>query len=367
MSFFSSPAFGQIAGSVLGGMFGNKAAKYQRNSDAAALAAQMAPFELLKPYLTELYGGASGALGDALGMGAYSGDTYAGMNPLADEGYGAMAGLGRNMLTGGQDVMNATGGFGANQADIYNRASQDTLSNAVDYATNSPQAGSMIDAIMRDDTRQLTEQTLPGIGLGASGTGNSNNSKRFMNEAIAQSRYDDRRADVSSDVRQGLADQYIRSNTQDLGNMMNANTGLMNMYGFGADLGNMGAGNMVTAGGAYQTDNQGRMDADRDAFERNRDFGLDMYGIFGDILGGMPSVGRTDASSANPYTAMLSGGSMGAGFGGKLFTDMFGGGGGGGGGYSGGFNPGFSGYYNNAGNGNGYYTMNKPTSGSWLY
>jgi len=328
MSFFSSPAFGQIAGSVLGGMFGNKAAKYQRGADAAALAAQMAPFNLLEPYLKELYGGASGALGDALNMGAYTGDTYAGMNPLADEGYGAIAGLGRNMFTGGQDVMNATGGFGANQADIYNRASQDTLSNAVDYATNSPQAKSMIDAIMRDDTRRLNEQTLPGIGMGASGTGNSNNSRRFMNEAIAQARYDDRRADVAGNVFEGLSDQYIRSNTQDINNMMNANTGLMNMYGFGADLGRTGAGNLITAGGAYQTDEQGRLDAERDAFERNRDFGLDMYGVFGNILGGMPSVGNVKSSTANPYTSMLAGGSMGAGFGGKLFTDMFGGGGG---------------------------------------
>ena len=188
MSFFSSPAFGQIAGGLIGGLFTKKAAKYQRGSDAAAIAAQMAPFGLLKPYLTQLYGGASGALGDALNMGAYTGDTYAGMNPLADEGYGAIAGLGRNMFTGGQDVMNATGGFGANQADIYNRASQDTLDNAVDYATNSPQAKSMIDAIMRDDTRRLTEQTLPGIGMGASATGNTNASRAFMNEAISQAR-----------------------------------------------------------------------------------------------------------------------------------------------------------------------------------
>ena len=325
MSFFSSPAFGQIAGGLIGGLFGNKAAKYQQGSDAAAIAAQMAPFNLLQPYLKQLYGGASGALGDALNMGAYTGDTYAGMNPLADEGYSAIAGLGRNMFTGGQDIMNATSGFGANQADIYNRASQDTLSNAVDYATNSPQAQSMINAAMRDDSRRLNEQTLPGIGLGASGTGNSNNSRRFMNEAIAQRGFDDRRADVASDVYKGLADQYIRSNTQDINNMMNANTGMMNMYGFGRDISRTGAGDLTTAGGAYQMDEQGRLDAERDAFERNRDFGLDMYGVFGNILGGMPSVGRVSPSTANPYTSMLAGGTMGAGFGGNLF----GGGGGG--------------------------------------
>lgn len=319
MSFFSSPAFGMIAGSAIGGLMGNKAAKYQRDSDAAAMAAQMAPFNLLKPYLSQLYGGASGALGDALNMGAYTGDTYAGMNPLADEGYSAIAGLGRNMFTGGQDIMNATGGFGANQADIYNRASQDTLSNAVDYATNSPQAQSMINAAMRDDSRRLNEQTLPGIGMGASATGNSNNSRRFMNEAIAERGFADRRADVASDVYKDLTNQYITSNTRDLNNMMNANTGMMDMYGFGRDISRTGAGDLTTAGGAYQMDEQGRLDADRDAFERNRDFGLDMYGVFGNILGGMPSVGRVDPSTANPYTSMLAGGTMGAGFGGNLF------------------------------------------------
>ena len=45
-----------------------------------------------------------------------------------------------------------------------------------------------------------------------------------------------------------------------------------------------------------------------------------MYGVFGNILGGMPSVGNVKSSTANPYTSMLAGGSMGAGFGGKLFS-----------------------------------------------
>ena len=84
----------------------------------------------------------------------------------------------------------------------------------------------MVDAAMRDSTRRLNEQTLPGIGLAASGTGNANNTRRFMNEAIAQARHDDRRADVRSDIGRDLTNQYPRSETQDINNMMNANRGL---------------------------------------------------------------------------------------------------------------------------------------------
>ena len=66
MSFFSSPAFGQIAGSVIGGIMGNKAAKYQAAADRYAVDQQMRPFNLKEPFLKDLYSGAQGALDDAL-------------------------------------------------------------------------------------------------------------------------------------------------------------------------------------------------------------------------------------------------------------------------------------------------------------
>ena len=45
---------------------------------------------------------------------------------------------------------------------------------------------------------------------------------------------------------------------------------------------------------------------------------MGQYGAFGSLLGGVPNVGQVKASTANPYTAALSGGMMGAGFGGNI-------------------------------------------------
>ena len=42
---------GEIAGSLIGGFFGNKAAKHQANADRYATEMQMAPFRLKEPFL----------------------------------------------------------------------------------------------------------------------------------------------------------------------------------------------------------------------------------------------------------------------------------------------------------------------------
>ena len=55
------------------------------------------------------------------------------------------------------------------------------------------------------------------------------------------------------------------------------------------------------------------------AFERQRDFAMGQYGNFNSILGNMPNVGQVRPSTANPYTAALSGAMMGAGFGGNIY------------------------------------------------
>ena len=305
---------------MIGGFFGNKAAKHQwANADRYATEMQMAPFRLKEPFLRDVYSGAQGALNDALATGAYTGPTYAGMDAVAREGYDALANQARNAMGLGSGFMTAAGGFANNAADIYNRASGRTIDDAVDFATSSPQAQSMIEAAMRDSTRRLNEQTLPGIGLAASATNNANNSRRFMNEAFAQRAYDDRRADVASNVFRGLTNQYLSSESRDLSNMTNANNALSRIFGFGANMGRQAAGDLAKAGGAFQTDRQGQLDADRDLFDRQRDFAMGQFGAYNSILGNLPNVGQVRASTANPYTAALSGAMMGAGFGGNMY------------------------------------------------
>ena len=53
--------FGQIAGSVLGGMFANKAAKRQAAAMADANRMRMMPYLDVQPYLTDFYSGGTDA------------------------------------------------------------------------------------------------------------------------------------------------------------------------------------------------------------------------------------------------------------------------------------------------------------------
>ena len=319
MSAFASIA-GPVAGALVGGMMGNRAAKYGANANRFAVEQQMRPFNLMEPYLRDLYSGSQGALSDALATGAFGGPTFARLDPMQQEGIAGMGGFGRGAMTTGQNLMNVGSGFGQNASDIFNRASGRTIDDAVNYATSSPQAQSLIDAAMRDSTRRLNEQTLPGISQGASATGNTNSSRAGVAEALAQRAYDDRRADVGAQVGRNLMSDFMRSESSDLRNMMAANRGLQNAFGVGTRLTPAGAEALTRAGGMLQTDAQGQLDADREAFQRQRDFALGQYGSFGNILRGMPSQGqRVPVNTANPYTAALSGSMMGFGVGGNIY------------------------------------------------
>lgn len=315
--------FGQIAAAVapavIGGIMGNKAAKYQAGADRYATDAQMAPFRLKEPFLRDLYGGAQGALNDALATGAFTGSTYAGLDPMQMRGITGMGAFGDRALGLGSSFMDTGQGFAQNAQNIFDRAGGRTLDDAVSYAASSPQAQSLIEAAMRDSTRRLEEQTLPSIDRAAAGSGNTRSSRAGVAEALAQRAYDDRRADVAAGIGRDLTNQFLRSEQNDFNNMMRANQGLRDVFGAGTALSQGGGKALTSAGGMLQTDAQAQLDAQRDAFERQRDFAMGQYGNFNSILGNMPNVGRVQPSNANPYTAALSGAMMGAGFGGNIY------------------------------------------------
>ncbi|MDB2390360.1 hypothetical protein N9X12_03965 [Alphaproteobacteria bacterium] len=132
-----------------------------------------------------------------------------------------------------------------------------------------------------------------------------------------------RRADVGADVYKGLVDRYISSNNSNINNMMNANAGLKNTYGIGFGMGGQIGDMMTKSGTALQNNQQGFLDAERDAFVRDRDFAMNRYGDYNSkILGRAPQSSNQTPNMSNPYTATL-GGAM-AGFGlGQGFANMF--------------------------------------------
>ena len=402
-------------GAIIGGGLSLIGANQQRKAQDKQNEAMMAGFNQYEPYVDSMLGGAQGALNNQLNAGYYGGPTYAGPNELMTGTATAMGRYGTGMMDAGFGMMDQNGNFGANAQDLYagaaanagnisnyagnfndiyngqqgvaanqgNIASSiqgaagnfgslanqqagltdrftgladqaqntDYLGNANAYASANSQP--LVDAALRDDRRNLEENTLTGIDMSASGSGNMNSSRAGIAEAVANRGYDDRAADVraqiNSDLRQdSLAQQNVQfgqANTA-LGNAgtsiagtgsqfgagVNTLTGASNVYGAqGSSLNNSGsaatggmnaysnANNALSAAGdfnsqisgAYNTGmntaqtggsmamnaggilngyDQSQMDADRAQFEGNRDYASNVYGNYNSgILGRAPN------------------------------------------------------------------------------
>jgi len=326
--------WGQIAGAVAGAYMSNRAAKKQ----AAAMdrANQMSNMGYLdaQPYTLFGYKGGQGALKDVLKTGAYGGPTYAGLNDMQMGGLNNQFNMGSNAFNMGNQLAATGSGFGSNYQNLYDQAQGgQAMDNAIAYANEN--SSPLVDAALRDSTRMLTEQTMPGINRAASASGNANSSRAGIADAMAVRDYSDRAADTSANIQNKLINQSLTQQQNDFSNAMSANRGLANTFTTGLNTGFKGAGQMINAGGALQKDEQNRMNDDRENFERQRDFEFDQYNKFmGGILGRAPTSGnRYTPNLVDPTMAAASGAMAGYGFGNQLF---------GGGGSNFGYNPGMS-------------------------
>lgn len=321
-SALSNPIVGKIAGSVGGSLLGNMMGRQDRGNIDYANQMSNAGYLAAEPYLKDLYKRGQGALNDSIAAGSYQGKTYADMNPLQGAGYANMGNLGATAFGDGSNFMNTAGGFGQNYADLYNQASSNMLDNAINYASSN--ADPLIRSAMRDDYRNLMENQLPQTGLSSSATGNTNSSRRGVAEAVLERGYQDRMADTTANIQSELIDRSLNEQQSRLDNMTTANNNLSGLYNMGFDLGMAGAGAMTDAGGALRMDEQGRLDDERARFERDRDFELDQLARYNaGILSRAPTSASTYApNTTNPTMAAISGGMLGAGFGGRM-SDYF--------------------------------------------
>lgn len=437
---------GAIIGGGLGLIGSLSASKAQNKQTEAA----MAGFNQYKPYVNAALKGGQTALNSQLGAGYYQGPTYAGPNGLQTGTAATMGQYGTGMMNNGFGMMDANANYGSNAQDLYANAAAnagnitgyagnfndiyngqqgvagsqgnlagsiqgaagnfntlanqqagvtnqfqglanqatgtDYLGNANAYASANSQP--LVDAALRDDRRNLQENTLTGIDMSASGSGNMNSSRAGIAEAVANRAYDDRRADVTaqvqSDLRQdSLAQQNLQfgqANTA-LSNVGSSISGTGSQYGnnisalntasgaFGnqssalnsagaAATGGMGAysnansalgqagdfnsqissaynnglntmqtgGSMaMNAGGILQGFDQSQMDADRAAFEGNRDFAMNAYtGYNNGILNRAPA--NNQPISGNAPASPIAGAIGGAMQGYDFYNQYFGGG-----------------------------------------
>lgn len=313
---------------LIGGALGLMGANKQAKAQDAATQAQMAGFNQYKPYVDANLAGGSSALDGVLSTGAYGGQTYAGPNQFQTGTANNMGNYGMDMQGSGAGMMNNTSGFGNNANQLFNQyqgmsqdAQRDRLGTAMDYA--SANSGSLVDSAMRDDRRNLQENTLTGIDLAASGSGNMNSSRAGVAEAVANRGYDDRRADVTMDIQNSLIDRSLAQQARqfsDQGAALQgagmANEGIQSAYTTGLNTLGEGANFGMNAGNALQGYDQASLNDQQAAFERQRDFEMNQrQGYQSGMLNQAPtSVGTISANKVDPFQAAMGGAMGGFGF-----------------------------------------------------
>jgi hypothetical protein len=314
--------WGQIAGAVLGGGMSYLSSKQDRKNQAAQNDALMAGFNQYKPYVDNNLKGSEGALNNVLDTGAYQGQTYAGPNAFQTGTANSMGNFGMGMMNSGNAMMGNNAGFGNNANNMYgqyqgmvnNAQQQDRLGNAIDYANAN--TGSLLDTAMRDDRRNLQENTLTGIDMAASGSGNTNSSRAGIATAVANRGYDDRRADMASNIQNSLIDRSLNTQNQAfadqqnaLSGAMGANSAISNAYGVGLNTMGQGANFGMNAGNSLQGYDQAQLNDMRKRFEDQRDFEMQQRTMYNaGILGRAPdSSQNVKANMHNPMMAGISG------------------------------------------------------------
>lgn len=325
--------WGAIIGGAMGLMGANKQAKAMDNANAA----NMASFNMYRPYVESNLGAADAALGGVLSQGSYQGDTLAGPNQFSVNTANNMGRIGNVMQNTGSNIMGQTTGFGQNANDLYNQyigmadsAGQDRMATAMDYANNNVDA--LADVALRDSRRNLASNLQQG-NLNASGTGNMNASRAGVADAIARRDFDDRAADVRAGIQDQLIDRSLQQQARqfsDRGDALNAasqaNQGIMGAYGIGMNAAGEGANFGMNAGNFLQQQEQRRLDDMRNRFERDRDFEFDMRERYGQGIlsqGGTTS-NRAQINRVDPAQAALGGAMGGFGFQNKYFPDGIG-------------------------------------------
>jgi len=306
----------QMAGSLVNGFIANKIAKKDRANKQKQIDAQMAGFNLAKPYLEQMYSGTGQAVTDALDMGTF-GNTYVDyFNPLNQQFIDYTTGMADSLQPTISNQLNTLGGFG----DYFNQAGQMALQNpldgAIQYSTGD-RLDTLSNAALRNPYRQLMENTLPGINISASQAGAMNSSRAGVADAIANRAFDDRSADVRGTLQDALMTQYLTNNQNMITNLLNVGTN--QMQGFGNSMGYINdIGQFYdAAGNAVYQDAVNKMAADKAAFDEARDFPLSVYQNQSKIMANAPTSVRPDANMYNPQAAAVAGaysGGQGGGF-----------------------------------------------------
>lgn len=319
--------WGQIIGAVAGGLLANKGAKADRAAQERMNEQNNQYLNAAMPYIKDQLGSVSDMYKGMIEKGPYTGEYYAGPNTMQTTANSALYDMGTANMGIGQNLMNQAGGFANNANDLFGQYSgmvnrPDMMSQATDYAMDN--MNPIVQAMMRDSTRQLNEQTLPGINKMASGSGNANSSRAGVADALANRAYDDRMADVRSDVFNSLRNASLNQSNTQFNQSMNALSGanaanntLGNAFTTGTNVATAGGNMALGAGNNQNTWDQGQIDADRANYDYLTNYGYNLGKDYMGFLTGNNVKGNYKANTVNPMMETLAGAKAGFGFGGQ--------------------------------------------------
>lgn len=318
-------AWVMIGSAVIGGALANNAAKQQSKAISTANAQNNQYLNAVMPDIKENIGNVKGFYNDMLAKGPYQGDFYAGPNQMQTDAINSMYNVGNANVNFGTNLMNDASGFVGNASDLYSQYSNlanrpDMMAQADQYAQDN--MSPIVQAMMRDQKRTLTEQTLPGINKAASGSGNVNSSRAGVADAIATRDYQDRLADVSTDVYNSLRDSRLSQGNTEFNQTLNALSGaggvnntLGNAFTTGANMATTGAGTALNAGNAMNTLDQGQLDADRAQYDYLNNYNYNLGKDYQGFLTGNNITGNYQMNAVSPGAATIGGAMSGYGFG----------------------------------------------------
>jgi len=315
-----------IGGSLIGGYFGNSAAKKQAGANKYATDMQMRPYNDARPFIKDMYSGGAAGLDNALNMGTYSGagnPTYAGLSPDQVAALNNQKNFGNTGFGYGNNLAAGAAGFGNNYNNLYNQASSgNAMNNAMNFAANN--SDGLVNAAMRGANRNLNEVQLTGNNNRASGSGNMNNSRAGVAEALLRRDNAKLEADTRINVEDNLMRRSLGQSNTDFSNAMGANAGMAGAFGTGMSTGFNGISNMLNSGSAFQKDLQNQYNDGKANFNEDRDFMMNQYGKFNaSILNNAPQgPGEIRPNYVDPTMSAINGAMMGGGWGNQFANYM---------------------------------------------
>jgi hypothetical protein len=200
-------------------------------------------FDLYKDQLNQLSPGLMSMLQGVVQNPYYQGDLSASVDPYMSEAYGMIGDYTNNMFGNSQAMMDNILGqmgqfdnYGQMLADYNTRISDPNA--AFDYANqfaNSGMVNDMIDAASTDVTRNLYENTLPGLDRAAVMRGNTNSNRTGIAEGIATRGAADRIADIGAGIRNNMfgqgINQFNKGSAAELAGLQQMGSAYNNMAG----------------------------------------------------------------------------------------------------------------------------------------